>query len=292
MALVTELQKKAIGDESIGTLLRMCLFTAAKLNIQDTITWVKNELHGYASDEVVPNYRVSVIELKGYNPYHGWQPIVIDNPDISKQFSQTNIIQPISDIESLLTNYKGQPLMMTLTHDVQLMVMQMIKHNTQIRLFVPQSTLKRICDALKTLVLEWSLELEKQGILGEGQTFSEEEMSIAKNNQNIHINNFQGVMGDVTSSDVNQNLNMDVRIGNMDELTLALRKLELPEQDIDELKSAIQDDGSIENSGTFGTKVNAWISKMVEKALSGSCKIAAETAVAVLTDYLKKYYMK
>ncbi len=65
---------------------------------------------------------------------------------------------------------------------------------------------------MRTLLLEWTLRLEEDNILGnDNLIFTEEEKKMA---QNIHIENFYGVMGGVdsigtlsTGSNTNNNLN-------------------------------------------------------------------------------------
>ena len=57
--------------------------------------------------------------------------------------------------------------------------------------------LATVIDAVRTMILNWSLKLEEEGILGEGLSFSEEEKQKAATSTQIRIENFQGILGDV-----------------------------------------------------------------------------------------------
>lgn len=59
------------------------------------------------------------------------------------------------------------------------------------------SEIAGIIDSVRNILLEWSLKLEKDGILGDGITFSKEEKEKAST-VNYHIQNFSGVLGTCT----------------------------------------------------------------------------------------------
>jgi hypothetical protein len=65
--------------------------------------------------------------------------------------------------------------------------------NIQFSRHVPSTAMAGIIDKVRTIVLKWALELEKQGILGEGMTFSDAEKQKATS-PSISIQNFMGEM--------------------------------------------------------------------------------------------------
>lgn len=62
------------------------------------------------------------------------------------------------------------------------------------------------------------------------------------------------------------------------------------EDDIQELKSIVENEKPNEDKKTFGEKTNAWISKMISKSLDGSWAIGIGAAGKLLADAIKAYY--
>lgn len=60
---------------------------------------------------------------------------------------------------------------------------------------------KGVVEAVRDRLLDWSVELEKRGITGENMSFEEQEKKAA-HKQTFNIQNFSGVLGDITQSQV------------------------------------------------------------------------------------------
>jgi hypothetical protein len=67
-------------------------------------------------------------------------------------------------------------------------------------LHISRSQIQGILDAVRTIILEWSLKLEKDGILGQGMTFTQEEKKKAAD-VIYNVNNFYG---NVTGTQIQQ----------------------------------------------------------------------------------------
>ena len=96
-------------------------------------------------------------------------------------------------------------------------------------------TISAILNSIRNRLIEWSLNLEEQGILGEGMTFSKEEKEKAETNPAINIgniHNFQGLLGSVTHSTVSQTMTMTVHSGNFESLAEYLKSQGVAEQNI------------------------------------------------------------
>src|SRR4028119_1385784 len=86
-SLVWELQRDALNREiSVLFLLRKALVVARKLNIQEFQQWVEKELNGYPEISYLPQYRFMFGELKAFNPYRGWIPVIV-HPQIHELIS-------------------------------------------------------------------------------------------------------------------------------------------------------------------------------------------------------------
>ena len=88
MGIVIELQKQAIDtDSDVVSLLRKAYLVARKLDIKDFEEWINSELNGYTDYDKIPDYREIRGQVKAWNPYHGWIPVIIQEREyeISKK---------------------------------------------------------------------------------------------------------------------------------------------------------------------------------------------------------------
>lgn len=203
-SIVLDLQAEAMGHSgSVLGLLRKTLVIATKLSISEVRTWALSEMEGYKSDDV-PDYRRFEGIIKAFNPYHGWQPVVFHGKSVSlkEMISAVRITHAVAEIETWI-NSEGdsleQPLPMEMAHDLGV--------RTQMSVFVAKSALTIIPDRIRSYVLNWSLELEAKGVLGEGMTFTPHEKSVAPTvvTNNFYAPQYQnngtvGAMGDSAAS--------------------------------------------------------------------------------------------
>ena len=69
-----------------------------------------------------------------------------------------------------------------------------------------------------------------------------------------------------------------------------LVKNNVSKQDIDNLKSIIDDDDTDRENQKFGKKVSNWIGKMFSRAIDGSWKPTSEDAGKLLAEAVASYY--
>jgi len=202
-SLVFQLQRDACESSvSVLNLLRKALFVAKKLGIEEFQKWVELELDGYFGEEKLPEYRLLVGEIKAYNPYHGWIPVIISNePEIAETISKTYIKQPISEIEKLVNSGSSESdvLIMSFPKNIELQLIAMFDVPLQPVLHISKAKFSVILEATRNIILKWSLNLKDDGIIGEGTTFSAKEKEIA---QAIHytIGNYTNNMSQTYNS--------------------------------------------------------------------------------------------
>jgi len=294
-SLVLELQRLAVDDpKSLPELLRNSLLVATKLSLTDFRSWVNHELNGYPSEGELPPYRYISTQLKLRNPYHGLIPFVIDDNDMMNKICRVPLMQAIGGLTDLLESPQSQKqsLVMPMSPSLTASLMEIQGGYSQLE---PVRTFGRnqiagILDAVRTTVLNWSLELEAEGILGKGMTFSEKEKEKAHGTQNVNIQNFQGIIGNVTGSNVKQDLDMNVKAGDFQSLSKQLSANGVSAADIESLQQAIATDPKPEKSDQFGPDVSSWMGSMVAKAASGVWQIGVGTASQLLGTVLCAYY--
>ena len=167
--LVQQLQADALDQSvSVSTLLRKVKVSAVKLGLSDTVEWADQELKGYK--EEVPSYRMVRGRCMGLNPYHGWS-VVGGDPKIVEALSQRALGQAISSLEELTTGDKDQ-LMVTLPPKTVNGITSSNPGCQDVAIFISQADVLAIVDHVRNLVLDWALNLEKAGIMGDGLSFT------------------------------------------------------------------------------------------------------------------------
>lgn len=195
ISIVLELQRDALDKSvSISDLLRKALVVARKLRITQFEEWINSELNGYGykKRDDIPEYRKIKGSVKAWNPYHGWQPIIFQDHEIEEALSTRPCVSSIAEIESLVLSKTDQSILqMPYPSETEQQIRKAIHDDTNITLVLPSTSMVRVVDAVRTIVLNWALKLEEDGILGEGMTFSSTEMATAEKTS-YNINNFYG----------------------------------------------------------------------------------------------------
>ena len=206
-SIVLELQQEVLNFEcDILSALRKAHLIASKLKLQEFDTWIMHELNGYPNgDNInVPEYRKVTGSLVAMNPYRGWIPIKIADPNVETQICDQYLWQSLSDIIEL---YKTSERNFKIEFPGEFIAFleknSTVPFPTNYELHVGTHQLKTIIDKVANCLLEWTIKLENAGILGEGMGFSQEETIMAQNVPQT-INNYYGtvVNGDVKQSQV------------------------------------------------------------------------------------------
>jgi hypothetical protein len=246
-SLVEELQRDALNSSvSVLDLLRKALVVATKLNIDEFKKWIDLELKGYSGQETVPDYRnlVGKIQAYNHNPFSGYIPRVL-SADIDQIVSKGSFFQSISELQNLVE--KSGPFLYFSTPGTDF-----LRENGEFDIYslkISTSQVSGILEHTKDIILKWSLQLEEDGILGDGMTFNNQEKSIASHknytniiyahgdiymNDNHSINlqskgnvEFNGVLasGDI-AGDIHQNI-QDLQISQSQEVIQLIEKLKI-----------------------------------------------------------------
>ncbi len=232
--MVLDLQQEAYNSkDSISTLLRKAYAVARKLKVKEFEQWINSELYGYKCDyNDIPEYRIVSGETKGFNPYNGWIPVIVDNTDIAQLLSSRRISDPVTSLE-VLTNSDSKSLSISFPHSVRLQIAEWVGLNTNFCMFISKSQVEGILETVRNIVLDWALRLEEDGIMGEDMKFTENEKTAAQES-NYTVNNFYG---SISQSQIQQNTNNSTQNMNNEELDLekVLTLLKLVKDNYDQI---------------------------------------------------------
>jgi len=189
-SLILELQALAqAGSTELSELLRRSKVVATKLQLADFTAWIESEMNGYGTGVEVPEYRNIGCHLSMVNPYHGLQPVTWANDGwLPKHFSSIKMRQSVGQIAHLMSQGDGH--IQAEVSPSELKVLLKLNENfglMQSVRIINKSDVANLLDAVRNRILNWALDLEQRGILGEGMTFSRHEKQAAAA---ITINNY------------------------------------------------------------------------------------------------------
>jgi hypothetical protein len=197
-SIILDLQNETVSsNQTVSDLLRKSYIIARKLKIVDFERWIHNELNGYRDKSDIPDYRIMTGELRGWNSFHGWIPVIIPDMEIQKILTQYKNFQGIPDLENLIGMEEVKGGIYVPLPDAY---SEFTGHDTKYKLQLNIVQINTVIQTVKNIILEWLLKLEEDGIMGENLTFSNEEKDKAVKN-NYTVNYFYG---DITSSQIQQ----------------------------------------------------------------------------------------
>lgn len=178
-SLVLELQRDVLDRTiHIPDLLRKALLVSRKLKIKDIEEWLDNELNGYELRSV-PSYRLISGELKAFNPYRGWIPVDMGG-ELHASMCETPARDSVSQIADLVERTETGTVIVKFPANLNTAFRNLMRTDYEPALHVPVHKLVRILDVTKTKIMDFALDLEARGILGEGIRFSKAEEQLAQ----------------------------------------------------------------------------------------------------------------
>jgi hypothetical protein len=214
--LIIQIQQAALdSNSSVTDALRKAKLACAKLGLTDFGNWVDLELNGYMnkSSEEVPEYRKLHGTPEAFSPFQGWLPLHFDTAEGQQAWALAVVGMTIPAIEESLRNASGGSFSFPYPPEVQKEICRVLSWGDsplRIRLGVSQAA--NILHAVRNILLEWTMEMEKQGVLGNDLLFTPEERAkstevtektvihIGQVGAYVHSAEYSTVHGEITSS--------------------------------------------------------------------------------------------
>ena len=189
-ALVPELVNMA-SDPNVSTadLLRRALVVARRLDVPDLVDWITSELNGYRGD--VPDYRCLFGELMVFNDVRGHyiQCETRGDPEVAAALRFHKEHQSVSVLEQIAAGTGSIVRHFPLERERELMASMPIPLRPAV--VFSKAQVLGIIDSARNRVLDWALDLEGRGIIGEGMSFTPQEKQ-AVQQQHYHFGNVSG----------------------------------------------------------------------------------------------------
>ncbi|USK83038.1 hypothetical protein LHV56_19260 [Peribacillus frigoritolerans] len=202
--MVLELQREAYQQQtSVSVLLRKAYTLSRKLKVEEFTKWAELEMNGYKDNmDELPDYRIVYGETKALNPYHGYIPAYFPT-EYQEILRKRKMPPPLTEIELYVKQgeEKKGNLLYKYSSETQMTFKKMSKSEFEVSLHIPVSQFNTILDKVRNIILEWTLKLEEEGVLGEGMTFSAQEKEKAVKSTATIITN----IGTMINSQLQQN---------------------------------------------------------------------------------------
>jgi hypothetical protein len=187
----------------VSDLLKEAKLLASSLSQSDFLKWLNVELEGYEQDADYPKYRSIKGEMKAWNPYHGWVPVIHKSSEIEEQLCTRRINQSVREIEELLSS-KSDSYEMPYPASVANKILEG-GFRTKVSMFISRTALVGVLNSVRNRILDWAIELKSKGIHGDQAEFTNDEKEEAQEIEskfNIgKIENFHGNLGEGNSYD-------------------------------------------------------------------------------------------
>jgi AbiTii len=211
--LVEEIQRAALDPNvRVSTLLRQVKLAAVKLNLDSVERWVESELGGYKDSSELPEYRKLSGVAVARGSFGGFEPIILGEGMEWMRIAYVG--DAVATLEALIDGEQRGSLLRR--YPAKLVASLSKANDAQINeagCKLQKPSFIRILDAVRNLVLDWAIGLERAGITGNGISFTPEEQrkahsapqaitigSIGSVTGNIGI---EVVSGDITNAPVN-----------------------------------------------------------------------------------------
>lgn len=190
---IIQLQRDAVeATPEVSELLRRAFAIARKLGLKDFEQWTRLELNGYPPGSELPDYRILHGQPKGTHPYYGWVPIIFHDPTLAKAASEVRTRSAVTDIEAMLKEDAAHGVFMMPWSARNSNLLR--EHNPGMAEAITQVSrgqMAGIIGRIRNAILEWALQLEADGIVGEGLAFTVDE-KVRASAANYSVSNFFG----------------------------------------------------------------------------------------------------
>lgn len=293
-SLVLKLQEELLNpDCDVLGALRKAHLIAAKLKLTEFDAWIQSELNGYSltDRDNIPNYRDVKGALNTYNPYYGWVPVQCKDDETEKLICERRLWQSVGELQNLYQQASGDSFLFQFPAGQAAAISSICNSHelAQFSLSISAHLLKSIIEQVKNCLLEWTIRLEENGILGENMTFSKNETTSAKSIPQ-QINHYHGpvINGAVSNAQIvsgdNNTIayNADAVANAISEIKESLAKENISTEDMSNALDLLEDVSNKVKQGKKPSIIKATLVGLGDFVLSVGANITASLITAKL----------
>ncbi len=299
MTLLRDIQNEATESTvPVSTVLRRAQTLAFRLSHEPLKQWTRNELEGYPSIDVLPDYRrfsLGALPVKGefVDPTGIYSNIPIaptQVPDYARERLFTPaFMQGVAEYEALLaTGLHEFPIPWT-GDEVLLMRQTALPGLTRAAQMMSSNTIAGMLDQVRNRILSFSLEIEQENP-DAGEAKPGEQPIPEATVTNIFHNTIHGSHNVIAAA--GHNARITVSHPRIDKawpgLQQRLVQLGVPREEVESLEAALHLDG--DPSGELGPATQSWVGRLTARVSSGAVALADGVAVEMVVRELLKVF--
>jgi hypothetical protein len=271
-----------------------------KIGHKELVEWVNHELNGYPDPNNLPSYRILPAQVLANAASIAYQftahpiPIAHLTPKQRKDLEESRMSQSLAVLEKLVAKDEGH-LQAPIPMEFNGLLGQKLVKGVKIQRAwcqISMADVSNIFIQVRSRLLDFLLELNSK-LPGELDENELKKRSNAIDASGLFKN---AIFGDnttiVVGSSNTQSVSNTVMKGNFLALADVLRKQNVPENEIQSLELAIQEDDGRNDlkRKRFGPAVKAWMNRMLSEVAGTSWQIELAIAGNILTTALQNYY--
>lgn len=304
MSLLHEIQVAVLQEGAdLGPILLRLRLLAARIGSQPLAEWVRHESEGYPQDAELPDYRFIPVSYTANfsGPFGSGINNAPISPYLVKKFAGEHWVrygmrESIAAVDDLLANAEDGGHLGIDAADLILMLQGKVYADyacNSVTGSIPRSSLASIRHAVRSRVLELTLELEKSVPDAAAVTIGPAALPSAPSAaaatqiaQQIIYGNFTSIAATGDGSTI------QVAVVPHDSKSFAQFLIDsgMVEEDAQELARLAASEKPVSNEEPMGPQVTNWLVENLKKAASGTWKMGVAVASDVVKEALLHYY--
>lgn len=287
----------------MATLLRQCKLFGAQAAAVDLTAWVEHELNGYGDGQDLPDYRVLRVTSKGHftGPFGSGLrnadiPLFTLPADVQEAYRFAGISQGVGALQATIEHAdSSSSLSMPWPAEAVALFGGRMYENMRLAQawkVISSGALKGVLDAVKTRVLDFTIELSKLHPQLLSVSNSDPKMASPQELSQTFHTTIYGSVGAIANASTNVAQHVVIHQGDRNALDQELANNGIPPEGVADLHAAMREDeasGDTAGSGGLGPKVKQWLGTVMMKAASGAWTTSLETAGKVLPALVAGY---
>jgi len=305
MSLLYQIQESVIQEGcDLGSVLLKLRLLASRLGSNVLEEWVRHESDGYPNGAEVPPYRIICVSFRGTFSGPGGSairnapiPSYLIEQHAGEKWTKYEVRQSIAAIGDLLKRSTKAGSLQIDSSNLILLLQGKIYEGyacNEIKGSVSESELSGIQQAVRSRILELTLELEKS-IPAAAQVSHGPKQPTAQDSKSDSVQQIsqQIIYGNVTNAVAGAHgatISIAVQRGDTESLIDYLKATGFPDNDATEIASIMKTEDPVSSEEPFGAKARDWIASNLWKAAQGTWKVGVSVATRVLSEAALKYY--
>lgn len=304
MSLLRDIQNDVIDSNiDISVILRKCKLLAVRLGNEPFEKWVDQELNGYKSNNLLPDYRI--VQVYSQGNFSGPFGSGLNNADIPflsipekyrENLRKCYFVEPIGYYINSLKNSKGGNFKEQWPPDLVAYTGRDIYQGMNCMSawkLIPNSSIFSLVEAVRNRILNFVLEIEKEAPDAGEDSPKTQKISPERITQ-VFNTTIYGNVGNISeaSQNVNQTATINVLQNDLNSLKTYLSSVGIPITEIQKLEEAIQEDSAkeVNKNEKLGNKVFAWVKSISLQIKDKAIPILQGVSANLITWAILKYY--